>query len=175
MALSQEQPPDEFVFRHYWGTKNKKFTDYTVNFKEMIQWQDNGTIRKVRALLDGDEETLFSWRMVAPHDEDESEPSRKELADGDAEHPGTQSTTLKERAEGDAGHPETKASKISPSGLKRLKGMIKEKTGAGASGDQEGSICGNSEHSKKKTSHCKADESHKNADWWQSSSWGWKW
>ena len=107
----------------------------------MIQWQDNGTIRKVRALLDGDEETLFSWRMVAPHDEDESEPedpcsqpstALQALTDGDAEHAGPQpsttleelagmdavssgtqpSTTLKELADGDAEHPGTQSTTL---------------------------------------------------------------
>jgi len=60
-ALSQANPPRQVTFRHRWGKNNKKHTDYTVDFVEMFQVQENGTRRKIAGFWDDDWNCVFDW------------------------------------------------------------------------------------------------------------------
>ena len=62
-ALSQDPVPEEVGFRHYYGKNNAKHTDYTVNFKDLVQTNpDSGTMRKVAGFWNDDENQKFDWQ-----------------------------------------------------------------------------------------------------------------
>ena len=52
-ALSQDPPPSRITFRHHWGTRNEKHTDYTVNLAKHQTWHENGTRRMIIGWCDG--------------------------------------------------------------------------------------------------------------------------
>lgn len=60
-ALSQDRVPQRVVIDHWWGKDKKKCTQYTVDFVMMMQWQDNGTQRRVTAWLEEDWNVEFDF------------------------------------------------------------------------------------------------------------------
>jgi hypothetical protein len=60
-ALSQDHPPKEVSFVHWWGAGKKRKTEYTVNLETLRQKQDNGTTRAVMGLWDRDKRQVFDW------------------------------------------------------------------------------------------------------------------
>ena len=86
-ALGRELVPDELTFRHWYGNRMKKHTDYTVNF--LTLWQrsgDSDTERKVRGLWNGDEEKGFDWasfREVHAHEAASATANKDQPAQGE--------------------------------------------------------------------------------------------
>ena len=64
-ALSQAEPPRTLTVRHVWGKgKKKTHTDYTLDFVEMFQVQENKTSRQIMGYWNDDWNSMFDWQQL---------------------------------------------------------------------------------------------------------------